>query len=464
MRDFTRATNIYWRGVGAMADRYVEDIGYLYDLADMILITDNKGNIEYYKIFRSLGTRICEDPVGMNILDLHQHLKKKTSTVMKVIEKGEPIINELQSLNIFKERTVQVLTSTFPIRDGEEVVGVIEIDRYHDPDVRRLPVRKNYSTSYDAYFTINDVVTNHPVMKDLLEKTRRAARTSSPIMIWGETGTGKELIAQSVHNHSFRRTNAFVSQNCSAIPLTLGESIFFGTTSGSFTGAQEKIGLFEMAHEGTLLLDEINSMDIQLQSKLLRATESRSIRKIGGTDSIRVDVRLVTTLNEDPHLAIENGKLRRDLFYRLAVVLLKLPPLRERREDIPLLIDYFIESYNHHIGGNIKGVDPSVKELFMEYRWPGNIRELKHVIESAFNFADGGLITLNDLPSYLLESEREEVIDPYDLNKQLEAFERNCILRAIEGSTSLKETAAKLNISRQSLRYKLDRFGLTMDG
>ncbi len=446
-----------------MIDRYVEDIGYLYDLADVILITDSKGKIEYYKVFRSLGTRICEDPVGMNILDLHQHLKKNTSTVMKVIEKGEPIINELQALNIFKERTVKVLTSTFPIRDGEEVIGAIEIDRYHDPDVRRLPVRKRYGSAHNAYFTIDDVVTEHPVMKDLLQKTRRAARTSSPVMIWGETGTGKELFAQSVHNHSFRRTNAFVSQNCSAIPLTLGESIFFGTTSGSFTGAEDKMGLFEMAHEGTLLLDEINSMDIQLQSKLLRATESRSIRKIGGVDSINVDVRLITTLNEDPQVAMERGVLRRDLFYRLAVVFMKLLPLRERRGDIPLLVKHFVDNYNHLFGTNIKGVHPSVENLFMDYSWPGNVRELKHVIESSFNLATGDVITLEDLPPFLFSDSWNVVQQEIDLNKEMERFEKNCILKALSGSSSLKETAKKLSISRQSLRYKLDSYGLSIN-
>lgn len=295
-----------------MVDGLVEDIGNLYDLADVVLITDSKGIIEYYKVFRSLGTRLHPNPVGMHMLDLHQHLTQRTSTVMKVIENSEPVINEKQTLNIFKERTVEVLTSTFPIRNGEEVIGVIEIDRYLDADLLRTRARHRRSSSkFDRLFALEDLITQNPQMKKLLHQVRRASRTSSPVMIWGETGTGKELIAQSIHNHSFRRTNSFVAQNCSAIPLSLGESIFFGATRGSFTGAEDKIGIFEMAHRGTLLLDEINSMDIDLQSKLLRVTESKSVRKIGARDTVSVDVRLVSTLNEDPLLAMEKNKLRR---------------------------------------------------------------------------------------------------------------------------------------------------------
>lgn len=445
-----------------MVDGYVEDIGYLYDLADVILITDKEGRIEYYKVFRSLGTRLIDDPVGMHILDMHQHLSSASSTVMRVIQKGEPIINEKQTLNLFKERTVEVLTSTFPIRDGEEVIGAIEIDRYHDPDLRRSPPerRKDLSSSYNVYFTVDDFVTGNPVMKELLRKTMRAARTSSPVMVSGETGTGKELIAQSIHNHSFRRHNPFVAQNCSAIPLTLGESIFFGTTKGSFTGAEEKIGLFEMAHKGTLVLDEINSMDINLQSKLLRATESRSIRKIGGTDSVSVDVRLVTTLNEDPHKAMELGKLRRDLFYRLSVVLLEIPPLRDRRGDIPLLVEHYVDHYNRLMNSKILGIDKHVLDAFMSYAWPGNVRELKHAIESAFNFVESDRIGLGDIPSYIHSREEKSPQGEFDLNRALREFEIGHIVRALQGSDSLKRAAEKLKISRQSLRYKIDTYGI----
>lgn len=444
-----------------MVDGLVEDIGNLYDLADVILITDSKGIIEYYKVFRSLGTRLNPNPIGMHILDLHQHLTGSTSTVMKVIEKSEPVINEKQTLNIFKERTVEVLTSTFPIRNGEEVIGVIEIDRYLDADLLRARTRaKGISTKFDTFFTLEDFITQNSQMKELLHQVRRASRTSSPVMIWGETGTGKELIAQSIHNHSFRRTNSFVAQNCSAIPLSLGESIFFGATKGSFTGAEDKIGIFEMAHRGTLLLDEINSMDIDLQSKLLRVTESKSVRKIGARDTVSVDVRLVSTLNEDPLVAMEKNKLRRDLFYRLAVVFLVIPPLRERKDDIPLLTKHFVEEYNNILNTKIKGIESQVEDAFLSYNWPGNVRELKHVIESAFNFTEGDRIGLRDLPQYFFNESPLPIVEDFDLNAALENFEKKYLNNALSGSSSLQEAAAKLKISRQNLRHKLKRYGL----
>src|SRR5690606_37593252 len=253
-----------------------------------------------------------------------------------------------QYLNIFKERTVTVLTTTLPIMAGNEVIGAIDINRYFDVDLRKVDehdIKDNFNYS-DLFFTIDDILTSNPAMIEVKNKTLKAAKTNSPVMIYGETGTGKDLIAQAIHNHSFRKHNTFIVQNCSAIPLTLGEGIFFGTTRGSFTGAENKMGLFEMADGGTLVLDELNSMDINLQSKLLRATESNIIRRIGGSNLVNVDVRIISTLNEDPHFVIEQNKLRQDLFYRLGVVLISVPPLRERKEDIPLLVDSFIQEYN----------------------------------------------------------------------------------------------------------------------
>lgn len=445
-----------------MYDSFVEDIGSIYDLADVVLITDDRGYIEYYKVFRDVGTRLVPSPEGTHILDLHQHLKESTSTVMKVLERGEPVINEKQTLNLFKERTVEVLTHTFPIKDGDKVIGVIEIDRYMDSDLRRRrSTRRGISSPSSAFYSLEDIVTENKEMKLLMEKVKRAARTSSPVMIWGETGTGKELFAQAVHNHSYRRTNSFLAQNCSAIPLSLGESIFFGTTRGSFTGAEDKIGLFEMANRGTLMLDELNSMDLQLQSKLLRVTESRSVRKIGASEVVNVDVRLISTLNEDPKLVMERGRLRRDLFYRLAVVFIEIPPLRKRRDDILLLANYFVKEYSSLLGIGIKGLDSQVQEAFMSYDWPGNVRELKHVIEAAFNFAEGTEIGLRDIPDYFFTGEKLSQTQG-DLKARVDGFERQEIKKALENTTSLKEAAELLAISRQNLRQKMLRHKLEL--
>lgn len=453
-----------------MFKKSLENLPKLFNYADFFVVTDKDGYIEFYKMFRSAGTKIVEDPVGLHILELHQHLNEETSTVMRVLKNGEPIINEKQHLNLFKERTVTVLTTTLPLMAGNEVIGAIDINKYYDLDLRKFNEQRikdsfNYSNSS---FTIDDIITNNPTMIEVKNKTLKAAKTHSPVMIYGETGTGKDLIAQAIHNHSFRKHNPFIIQNCSAIPLTLGESIFFGTTKGSFTGAENKMGLFEMADGGTLVLDELNSMDINLQSKLLRATESNIIRRIGGSGLVNVDVRIISTLNEDPHFVIEQNKLRQDLFYRLGVVLINIPPLRERKEDIPLLVDSFIKEYNSKMDKNIKGVSKQVMDLFMEYNWPGNVRELKHVIESAFNFTEKNIIDEKEIPYYVKNQmkTKEDSINinsEFCLNTALKDFEINYIKLALESSNTLNEAAKLLKISRQTLKYKMDTYGIEIE-
>lgn len=450
-----------------MFEKYVESLPKLFNYIDFLVVTDKDGYIEFYKVFNNLGSKIVEDPVGLHILELHQHLNEETSTVMRVLKDGEPIINEKQYLNIFKERTVTVLTTTLPLKAGNKTIGAVDINKYFDLDLRKIEDynMKDNSNIDRSFFTIDDILTDNPKMIKIKEKTLKAAKTNSPVMIYGETGTGKELIAQAIHNHSFRKSNPFIIQNCSAIPLTLGESIFFGTTKGSFTGAENKKGLFEMANNGTLVLDELNSMDINLQSKLLRATENNCIRRIGGDNLINVDVRIISTLNEDPNTVIEQNKLRHDLFYRLGVVLIYIPPLRERKGDIPILIDNFINEYNTKMNKNIKKLDKKSEELFMEYSWPGNVRELKHIVESAFNFAEGDIITEEHLPYNVKHGERKESLnrnmeEKFSLTDAVNDYEKRHIELALSGSHTLNEAAQLLKISRQTLKYKMDTYGI----
>ncbi|MSS44065.1 AAA domain-containing protein [Anaerosalibacter bizertensis] len=445
----------------------VEIIPTLFNHIDFLVVTDKEGYIEYYKVFRSLGSRIVKDPVGLHILELHQHLDEKTSTIMRVLKNKEPIINEKQYLNIFKERTVTVISTTLPIKEGNEVIGAVDINRYIYKSIRDIENSKyeDITKKKNHVFTIDDILTKNDAMIKVKNRTLKAAQTNSPVMIYGETGTGKELIAQSIHNHSLRKDNPFIVQNCSAIPLTLGESTFFGTTRGSFTGAENKMGLFEMADGGTLVLDEINSMDINLQSKLLRTVENESFRRVGGKDLINVDVKLISILNEDIYSVLENNKMRRDLFYRLGVVLIHIPPLRERKEDIPLLVDSFINEYNFKMGKNIKGVSKDVMDLFMEYNWPGNVRELKHVIESVFNFTEDDIIEEEQLPNYIIPKEQEKasrisINSNFCLNDAVDDYEKGYIELALKSSSTITEAAQLLKISRQSLKYKIDTYGI----
>ena len=451
----------------------VEELPKFFNDVDVILMTNKKGYIVYYNIINELeGSRINEDPVGMHILDLHQHLDTESSTIMRVLNNNEVVINEKQHLNIYKEKTVTVLATTLPLISNDEMVGTLEIDRYFDKDLIDFDKDgfKFNQIKDHFFFTINDIIGKSPEMVRVKKQTLRVAQTNSPVMIYGETGTGKELVAQAIHNHSFRKSSAFIVQNCSTIPPTLGESILFGTTKGSFTGSENKTGIFDIADGGTIVFDELNSMDLNLQSKLLRVTENNCFRRVGGKNIVHVDVRLISTLNEDPSHLISSEKIRKDLFYRLGVVLIYIPPLRERKEDIEPLVETFIEEYNNKMEKNIKGISKEVFNLFMDYDWPGNIRELKHIIESAFNFSEGQIIQLEDLPHHFIcaRPDQGELIsinndDEFDLNEVMKNSEIKYIKLALKSSKNLSEAAKLLKVSRQSLKYKIDTYGIEVN-
>ena len=223
---------------------------------------------------------------------------------------------------------------------------------------------------HKGLFRLDDIITQNPEMLTLKDTVQRVAANTSPVLIWGETGTGKELFAQSLHSHSSRARGPFVAQNCAAIPTTLLESTLFGTTRGSYTGAENRKGLLKQADGGTLFLDEVNSMDLSLQAKILKAIEEKRFRPVGGEQDVHSDVRIVSAMNVDPITAVREGLLRRDLFYRLGVVQLALPPLRKRPEDIPLLTDFYVEQYNRNMGRAISGVSELVRNALLAYDWP----------------------------------------------------------------------------------------------
>jgi arginine utilization regulatory protein len=285
-------------------------------------------------------------------------------------------------------------------------------------------------------------------------------------LIYGATGTGKELFVQAIHNYGLRRNKPFVAQNCAALPETLFESILFGTVKGAFTGASDKPGLFELAHGGTLFLDEINSMPLNLQSKLLRVLQDGVVRRIGGIKDIKVDVRIIAAMNVEPTYAISNKHLREDLFYRLNVMSIKLILLCDRKEDIPLLTEYFIKKYNNLLNKSVQGVTKDVEILFSMHNWPGNVRELQHVIEASMNIVSSGKIDVKHLPIYLNEVFNDdkkvcEMDEIKPLNDVVEMVERNMIKKALEKSGGNVTKASKLlKVPRQTLQYKIYKYGL----
>ena len=304
------------------------------------------------------------------------------------------------------------------------------------------------------------IIGNSPAIRTVYRVIEQAAPTSASVLISGESGTGKELIAQTIHELSPRATFPFVAINCAAIPETLLESEIFGHEKGAFTGAHDRrTGVFELAHRGTLFLDEIAEMMPATQVKLLRVLQERTFRRLGGRQEQSVDVRVIAATNVDPGQAVGSGKLREDLYYRLNVFAMELPPLRERREDIPLLVQTFLNEFNKHNGKAIRGVDQEAMYVLERYQWPGNIRELRNVIERATILADSEFIEHRHLPPTLIARGEESLptltISP---GTTVDEAERRLILLTLEHTRNNKTRAAEiLGISLKTLHNKLNR-------
>jgi DNA-binding NtrC family response regulator len=304
------------------------------------------------------------------------------------------------------------------------------------------------------------IVGNSPSIRSVYRVIEQSAPTNASVLIWGESGTGKELVAQTIHELSPRATFPFVAINCAAIPETLLESELFGHEKGAFTGAQERrTGVFELAHRGTLFLDEIAEMQPATQVKLLRVLQERTFRRLGGRQEQSVDVRMIAATNVNPGEAVRNGKLREDLFYRLNVFTIELPPLRDRREDVPLLIQRFLNEFNAVNGKSVRAVDQETMQVLEQYPWPGNIRELRNVMERATILADADFIALRHLPP-LLVAKGEETLPTVTLTPgtTVDEAERRLILLTLDHTRGNKTRAAEiLGISLKTLHNKLNR-------
>ncbi|HEV2949115.1 MAG TPA: sigma-54 dependent transcriptional regulator, partial [Gemmataceae bacterium] len=316
-------------------------------------------------------------------------------------------------------------------------------------------------------FGFEGVVGNSPKMHDIIAKLRDIAPTSATVLIQGETGTGKELVAKAIHTNSPRKNKPFVAMNCTALNENLLEDELFGHEPGSFTGAERlRKGRFEHANGGTLFLDEVGDMPATLQAKLLRVLENKEVYRIGSNEAIKVNVRLLSASNQDLEEAVAAGKFRQDLFYRLKVVTLKLPPLRERREDLPLLTARFIKEFNELHGKKAKGVSEPVRRAMASYDWPGNVRELRNIIESMVVQDHDGILDLDDLPegdnlSRMLAPDNHAARPSGLLGRPLSEVERYYIEQALElTGTNREEAARMLGIGERTLYRKIKTWGL----
>lgn len=471
--------------MSSMDKKYIESLIQSIDLIDDgIHIIDASGKIVYYnRAAKFLDEIDVDKAIGRHILEVYPSLTFETSTLIKVLETGKPILNMEQNFVNYKGDKISTVNSSVPIMYNNKIVGALEISR-NITKVRELSEKivslqrelyennsasenKTKNTNAGAKFTFLDIIGQSKEMLKLKTLGTKAALSDSPVMISGNTGTGKELFVQSIHNSSRRKNMPFIAQNCAALPANLLESILFGSVKGSFTGAENRPGLFELSNGGTLFLDEINSMPLELQAKLLRVLQDGRIRRVGSTSTIDVDVRIISAINTDLSEVLENKQLRQDLFYRLNVIGLTIPDLQDRKEDIPMLVDYFIKKYNEKNNKFFIGVSNKVLQIFMDYSWPGNVRELEHAIESAISLYDGDLIREEHLPFQFKNFHPKKSYTQLDtsvlqpLNKAVEKVERDIITAALEKSDyNISKAAQLINVPRQTLQYKIKNLNI----
>jgi len=418
--------------------------------------------------------------VGKHIKDVYRGWTKENSTILKVLNTGDPILNREQIYLNCKGKKIATINSTYPILKDEKLVGAVEISKNNTHanhmsekiiDLQQKLSKDNKSKKTIKSYSFENLIGRSEEFLKPIAVARKASKTSSSVLIYGDTGTGKELFAQSIHYESKRKDAPFIAQNCAALPETLLESLLFGTTKGSFTGAVDRPGLFEQADGGTLFLDEINNMSLNLQTKLLRVLQESCIRRVGGNREIAVDVRIISATNEDPKELLKKGNLRKDLYYRINVIPIYIPNIVERIDDIPLLVDHFIREYNKKLEKDVWMISDELMDAFIKYHWVGNIRELKNFIESSMNMLDQNehVITINHMPEHIdeiFDSEntnkfKNKIIEFNDLNSFIVKKEKEIIIEFLKtNKNNVSKCAVDLGISRQNLQYKMKIYGI----
>ena len=369
-----------------------------------------------------------------------------------------------QAVEALKEGAMDYVVKPFDVEELKIIVSQgLERGRLKQENILlKKQLREKYS--------FDNIIGKSKRMMEIFSLIEKIAATDSTVLVNGESGTGKELAARAIHLISRYQERPFVSINCGAVPDSLLESELFGHMRGSFTGAvADKKGMFEVAEGGVLFLDEVGEMSPMTQVKLLRALQDKKIRRVGGTEEIPVDIRIIAATNQDLKRKIEEGKFREDLFYRLNVLSLVMPPLRKRKEDLPLLVSHFIKKYCQEMGRKTKRIAPEVMNVFESYPWPGNVRELENVIERVVAIEERGIITRDSLPEELLAPHKKPdttyLFEPgFSLNSHLDDIAKNYIKQARQAAGGkLRETASLLGISYRTLRYLIDKYGLKSD-
>ncbi|MDD4782092.1 MAG: sigma 54-interacting transcriptional regulator [Syntrophaceticus sp.] len=512
--DSSNYTSIILRDVTRTVElrKEMEDIKEVYEYAleclfDGVIITDQEGKIVYINKAQEKIDNVTKGFACNKNAKEFFNLDDESSVLMQALITKKEISERHQYYINVVGQAVNIVTYGYPLRVDGKVVGAVAVCRdttkvkdfaekviasYGQPDDQAARLAKFKGKSNKVkYYTFDDLIGNNAAFKEAIRWAQVAAETDSSVLIHGLTGTGKELFAQSIHSDSKRKNAPFIGINCAALPESLLESILFGTVKGAFTGATDRLGLLEQVNGGTLFLDELNSMPLGLQAKLLRVLQDGRFRRVGGTEDIKVNIRVLSSLNADPNKAIADGVLRQDLFYRLAVVSIRIPPLEERKDDIPMLTSFFIGKHNFKLNKSVKNICPDVMECFLNYNWPGNVRELEHVLECAMVvMGDGSYIKMEHLPQHLIEGYAQQqdehilsgkannliVLDrrlqklhsngnkgrgnPV-LKHKLDSTEKDLIIDIL-GKTkgNVSKTARILGISRQSLQYRMKKYSI----
>ena len=467
-------------------NKLFKDIGYI----EGITIINVEGEILFSAKFNNKMNEKGEnyEVVGKKFLDVYENLDETNSSTYQAMRKGVPVYVENQELKSVGQDPINITSLSVPIKSGRSIVGAIDLSVVTDSpkDSEGVEIKDEVLYAYNkveslrraddkAVYTVDDIHTCDIGMIDMKENIAKFAKSDLPVLIYGETGTGKELVAHSLHNLSSRKDKPFVVQNCSSIPANLIESILFGTSKGAFTGAVDNMGLLELADGGTLFLDEINSMPMELQPKILRVIQDGTFRRVGGKDVRHVNVRILSSTNEKLENVIADGRFRTDLFYRLAVLVLEIPPLRSRKKDIPLLTNLFIGKYNAMFGKRIHKVAPQVYEALSECSWKGNVRELESVIAAAVCVSDDGAETLeyshiagrlgclekSDADNCKTAGDDVPPAEQGALADMVSGYEKKLIKRAMEeAGGNISRAAQILNVPRQTLSRKVKDYGL----
>lgn len=474
-----------------------------YDLnsLDYIMIVDYNYKIVYDTRFdetmmKKNNTIKAEEVQGKKLFKVFPNLKKEHSNIVRTMETGQPWVLKRQSFIDFNGKEYLTNSITLPIKRKDEVVGVVELSMdAEDSDDVSISIKDDLFDSivkkYKARTEVADfkkILTINRTMKDTINKAKILSKLPFPILIYGETGTGKELFAQAMMNYLGVPKKRRIVQNCAAIPVNLMESIFFGTEEGAYTGAIKRKGLFDLADKGVIFLDEINSIPYNVQAKLLRVIQDGSFRPIGSNTDRKVNCKIIAAMNILPEEAIEKNILRKDLFYRFSAGLITIPPLRDREDDIRMFINYFIEEFAKLYDKNIMGMDPNLKNFFYSYYWNGNVRELKNAIESMVGMTNGNILTVDSLPDYIktiyrckfinkennIEVEDDRGIDKNEkltlfltnsngeiktYDDLMKEFESRIIKVVLNQTGNNKSKAAKLlNMPRQTLNYRIKKY------